>query len=173
MRIRSISSWISSSDCACAAMVSEELIVKNEILNDGGEMHLYYSKMYETYVAYGYSAFVVVLNLTDEGGSSESSSAGAFEGRLKGGSSDGSSSGGAFEGRSERVLRSMVMEESYSEEMQMPMVKVNQEQVDMIKSKGLIVEDVIDEGYLHVRSFIPFDERKYHEWAGRLRELNR
>lgn len=148
-------------------MVSEELIVRNEILNDGGEMHLYFSKMYEEYLAYGYSAFVVVLNLTDEGGLSESSLDGAVEGRLKGGSSVG-----AFEGWSEGALRSMVMEESYSEEMQMPMVKVNQEQVDMIKSKGLIVEDVIDEGYLHVRSFIPFDERKYHEWAGHLRDLN-
>ena len=131
MRIRSISSWISCGICVYAAMVRDELIVKNEIMNDGGEMHLYFSKMYEEYLAYGYSAFVVVQN-----------------------------------------RMSTEMPADYSEELQMPMVKVNQEQLSSIKSKGIIVKEIIEEGYLHIQSHIPFDERKYDEWAGHLREMN-
>lgn len=109
-------------------MVRDELIVKNEIMNDGGEMHLYFSKMYEEYLAYGYSAFVAVENCMPT-----------------------------------------EMFADYSEELQMPMVKVNPEQMALIKSKGLIVEDDTDDGYLHIRSFIPFDEKKYSEWAQMLR----
>lgn len=109
-------------------MVRDELIVKNEIMNDGGEMHLYFSKMYEEYLAYGYSAFAIVQNCMPT-----------------------------------------EMSADYSEEMQMPMVKVNQEQLSSIKSKGIIVEEIIEEGYLHIQSHIPFDERKYSEWAQMLR----
>ena len=128
MRIQSISSWISCGICVYAAMVRDELIVKNELLNDGGEMHLYYSKMYEEYLAYGYSAFAIVQN-----------------------------------------CMFTEMSADYSEELQMPMVKVNAEQTALVKSKGLIVEDGTDDGYLHIRSFISFDERKYSEWAQMLR----
>ena len=128
MKTLSISNWISCGICVYAAMVRDELIVKNEIMNDGGEMHLYFSKMYEEYLAYGYSAFVVVQNCmpTD-------------------------------------------MFADYSEELQMPMVKVNPEQLSSIKSKGIIVKEIIEEGYLHIQSHIPFDERKYSEWAQMLR----
>lgn len=130
MRIRSISSWISCGICVYAAMVRDELIVKNEIMNDGGEMHLYFSKMYEEYLAYGYSAFAIVQNCK---------------------------------------LGGTLPEEEYSEDEQMPMVKVNQEQLSSIKSKGIIVKEIIEEGYLHIQSHIPFDERKYSEWAQMLR----
>ena len=40
-------------------IVSEDFIIKNEIFNDSCEIFLYYSKMYEEYVAYGYSAYSV------------------------------------------------------------------------------------------------------------------
>ena len=155
--------------------MSEELIVKNEILNDGGEMHLYYSRMYEAYVAYGYSAFVVVQNCMPAEMSTEgalSLSEGALEGRSMGGSSDGVLEG-RLERASEGALRAMVLEESYSDNFQMPMVKVNRDQLALLRTKGLVLEDSsTDESYLHIQSFIPFDERKYEEWAGHLREMN-
>ncbi len=109
-------------------MKSDAFILRNELLNDGCSIYLYFSRMYEEYVAYGYSAFVAVENCLP-----------------------------------------MEMSTDYSEEMQMPMVKVNPEQMALIKSKGLIVEDGTDDGYLHIRSFILFDESKYEEWAHTLR----
>lgn len=127
MRIRNTSSWIKS--CAgVEVMKSDAFILRNELLNDGCSIYLYFSRMYEEYVAYGYSAFVAVENCLP-----------------------------------------MEMSTDYSEEMQMPMVKVNPEQMALIKSKGLIVEDGTDDGYLHIRSFILFDESKYEEWAHTLR----
>lgn len=38
--------------------MSTDEIIKNEVMNDGTLVHLYYSKMYDEYVAYGYSAFI-------------------------------------------------------------------------------------------------------------------
>lgn len=38
-------------------MVSGDVVVKNEFLNDGGEIHIYYSEKYKEFVAYGFSAF--------------------------------------------------------------------------------------------------------------------
>ena len=38
--------------------MSTDEIIKNEVMNDGSLVHLYYSKMYEEYVAYGYSAYI-------------------------------------------------------------------------------------------------------------------
>lgn len=38
-------------------MVSEDVIVKNEFLNDGGAIHIYYSEKYKEFVAFGFSAF--------------------------------------------------------------------------------------------------------------------
>lgn len=39
--------------------ISEDFIVKNEIMNDGNVIHLYYSPMYQEYLTYGYSAYIV------------------------------------------------------------------------------------------------------------------
>ena len=114
-------------------MMSEEFIVRNEILNDGSSIHLYYSKMYEIYEAYGYSAFMVVQNCLMES------------------------------------IQAFPLKESYSDKFQMPMVKVNQEQMALIRSKGLVQEDSDNDGYIYIQSFIPFDERKYTEWAQMLR----
>lgn len=44
-------------------MVSEDVIVKNEFLNDGGLIHIYYSEMYHNFVAYGFSAFQALKTL--------------------------------------------------------------------------------------------------------------
>ncbi len=38
-------------------MVSEDVIVKYEFLNDGGSIHIYYSEKYNEFVAFGFSAF--------------------------------------------------------------------------------------------------------------------
>lgn len=38
-------------------MVSGDVIVKNEFLNDGGAIHIYYSEKYKEFVAFGFSAF--------------------------------------------------------------------------------------------------------------------
>lgn len=44
-------------------MVSGDIIVKNEFLNDGGSIHIYYSEKYEEFVAYGFSAFQAMRTL--------------------------------------------------------------------------------------------------------------
>jgi hypothetical protein len=38
-------------------MVSNDVVVKNEVMNDGGSIHVYYSEQYREFVAYGFSAF--------------------------------------------------------------------------------------------------------------------
>lgn len=38
-------------------MVSGDVIVKNEFLNNGGSIHIYYSEKYKEFVAFGFSAF--------------------------------------------------------------------------------------------------------------------
>lgn len=38
--------------------MTDEMITKNEVLNDGKTIHLYYSEMYKEYVAYGFSAYL-------------------------------------------------------------------------------------------------------------------
>lgn len=43
----------------------EDFIIKNEIMNDGRAVHLYFNKMYGEYVAYGYSAFIVKETIPD------------------------------------------------------------------------------------------------------------
>ena len=114
-------------------MVSEDMIVRNEVMNDGSSIHLYFSKMFKAYVAYGYSAFIAVQN--------------------------------------GMILNAEPLEEGYSEELQMPMVKVNQKQLALISDKCMEMKDASDDkDYLHLQSYIPFDERKYSEWAERLRE---
>ncbi len=152
-------------------MKSDAFILRNELLNDGCSIYLYFSRMYEEYMAYGYSAFVAVENCMPTEMSAEgalSLSEGALEGQSEGGSSDGVLEG-RLERASEGALRSMVVE-SYSEEMQMPMVKVNRGQLALLQTKGLVLEDSsADESYLHIQSFIPFDESKYEEWAHTLR----
>ena len=45
------------------SMISNDVIIKNEVLNEGDVMHLYYSKMYGMYIAYGYSAFLAEKSL--------------------------------------------------------------------------------------------------------------
>lgn len=44
-------------------MVSDDVIVMNEFLNDGGSIHIYYSEMYHGFVAYGFSAFQTMKTL--------------------------------------------------------------------------------------------------------------
>lgn len=112
-------------------MKSDAFILRNELLNDGCSIFLYFSRMYEKYVAYGYSAFVAVENC---------------------------------------MPANEALKESYSANFQMPMVKVNRDQLALLRTKGLVMEDSsADESYLHIQSFIPFDERKYEEWAHTLR----
>ena len=174
MRIRNTSSWIKTC-VGVEVMKSDAYILRNELLNDGCSIYLYFSRMYEEYVAYGYSAFVAVENCLPMEMSTEGAlplSEGALEGRSGGSSSDGVLEG-RFERASEGALRSMVLEESYSDNFQMPMVKVNRDQLALLRTKGLVLEDSsADESYLHIQSFIPFDESKYEEWAGHLRDMN-
>ena len=44
-------------------MVSGDVVVKNEVMNDGGSIHIYYSEMYKEFVAYGFSAFQAMRTL--------------------------------------------------------------------------------------------------------------
>lgn len=44
-------------------MVSGDFVVKNEVMNDGGSIHIYYSEMYHGFVAYGFSAFLAMKTL--------------------------------------------------------------------------------------------------------------
>ena len=44
-------------------MVNGDFIVKNEVMNDGGSIHIYYSEMYKEFVAYGFSAFQAMTTL--------------------------------------------------------------------------------------------------------------
>lgn len=111
-------------------LISDDFIVKNEILNDGDMIHMYYSPMYDEYVAYGYSAFIVLQICKNEG---------------------------------------QILKESYSDEYQMPMGRVNDQQLDLILSKGLKLSDSLDNSYYHVQSFITFDENDYDEWAQMMR----
>ncbi len=113
-------------------MKNEAFILRNELLNDGCSIFLYFSRMYEEYVAYGYSAFVAVENC---------------------------------------MPANVALKESYSDSFQMPMVKVTRDQLALIRTKGLVLEDSsADESYLRILSLIPFDESKYEEWVHMLRE---
>ena len=47
-------------------MVSEDVVVKNEIMNDGESIHIYYLEKYEAFVAYGFSAFQAMKTLKKE-----------------------------------------------------------------------------------------------------------
>jgi hypothetical protein len=38
--------------------MSDDVIIKNEVMNDGMTLHLYFSQMFGEYVAYGFSAYV-------------------------------------------------------------------------------------------------------------------
>ena len=42
-------------------MVSEDIIVKNEFINDNRSIFAYYSEMYHRYVAYGLSAYLSLM----------------------------------------------------------------------------------------------------------------
>ncbi len=44
-------------------MVSSDVVVKNEVMNDGGSIHVYYSEKYKEFVAYGFSAFQAMRTL--------------------------------------------------------------------------------------------------------------
>lgn len=48
-------------------MVSGDVVVKNEVMNDGGSIHIYYSEMYKEFVAYGFSAFQTMMTLKAKG----------------------------------------------------------------------------------------------------------
>lgn len=42
-------------------MVSEDVIIKNEFLNDNRSIYAYYSEMYHRYVTYGFSAYLSLM----------------------------------------------------------------------------------------------------------------
>ena len=44
-------------------MVSEDVIVKNEFLNDGKSIHIYSSGKFNGFVAFGFSAFLAMRSL--------------------------------------------------------------------------------------------------------------
>ena len=44
-------------------MISDDVIVKNEFLNDGSSIHIYVSGKYNCFVAYGFSAFLAMRTL--------------------------------------------------------------------------------------------------------------
>lgn len=44
-------------------MVSQDVIVKNEVMNDGGSIHIYFSEKYKEFVAFGFSAFQAMKTL--------------------------------------------------------------------------------------------------------------
>lgn len=48
-------------------MESGDVVVKNEVMNDGGSIHIYYSEMYKEFVAYGFSAFQAMMTLKKAG----------------------------------------------------------------------------------------------------------
>ena len=44
-------------------MVSGDFVVKNEVMNDGGSIHIYFAKKYNEFVAFGISAFQAMKTL--------------------------------------------------------------------------------------------------------------
>ena len=38
--------------------MSDDVIIKNEVMNDGMTLHLYFSQMFGEFVAYGFSAYI-------------------------------------------------------------------------------------------------------------------
>ena len=44
-------------------MVSEDFVIKNEVVNDGESIHIYYSEKYKEFVAFGFSAFQAMKTL--------------------------------------------------------------------------------------------------------------
>ena len=48
-------------------MVSGDVVVKNEVMNDAGSIHIYYSEKYKEFVAYGFSAFQAMTTLKNAG----------------------------------------------------------------------------------------------------------
>lgn len=42
-------------------MISEDVIVKNEVFNDNRSIYTYYSEMYHRFVAYGISAYLSMM----------------------------------------------------------------------------------------------------------------
>ena len=44
-------------------MVSGDFVVKNEVMNDGGSIHIYFANKYNEFVAFGISAFQAMKTL--------------------------------------------------------------------------------------------------------------
>lgn len=107
---------------------TNENITLNEVMNDGTNVHLYYSEMYQEYVAYGYSAFLVSMN-----------------------------------DPSVNVKPHV----SYSDQFQMPQVRVKDSNLETLKGKMVTV--VSEDKYIHLSDTVSVDERKYEEWASMLR----
>lgn len=109
--------------------MNEDVIIKNEVLNDGRTVHLYYSKMYQEFVAFGFSAFIVC--------------------------------------ETDTTIETKPYF-SYSDEYQMPMVRVNDSVIANLK-RELIHTSSDNESYIKLYSPFAIDEEKYSMWASRLR----
>ena len=79
----------------------------------------------------------------------------------------------AYAAAKNAMLENEPLEEDYVTELQMPMVKIDNDQLDIIKANGLLLNDSKKGVYCHIKSFLPFDEREYSEWASNLRESSR
>lgn len=113
-------------------MISEDVIVKNEFLNDNKSIYAYYSEMYHRFVAYGISAYL-----------------------------------------SMKVCKAVGvdLEEEYSEDLQMPMVIIDQTKKDMLKYECVMMQGSIEGSFYHLLCNQRMDEQKYDKWAQWLREM--
>ncbi len=111
-------------------VISEDFITKNEIMNDGGEIFMYYSKMYGCYITYGFSAYNV------------------------------------WQGLYNQEMNNKV---SYSEDYQMPQVLVdNHLKIQLLRS-GVELGESIEGVFYHIKTFSPFNDNEYFEWASLIR----
>lgn len=104
---------------------SDEVITRNEVMNDGKTVHLYFNKMYQEYVAYGISAYIIAHTIPTQ-----------FP--------------------------------TYSDDMQMPMVAVDKNNISQLK-KNLEVVSFNEDEYYQLKSKKELDEDDYERWANMVR----
>lgn len=109
--------------------MSDDVIVMNEVMNDGKTVHLHYSEMFQEYVAYGFSAYIVCRTIPPL----------ATKAHL-----------------------------SYSDQLQMPMVRVDAVNLKILKQKVAPLETA-DAHHLTLTVSIALNEYNYTSWASIIR----
>lgn len=113
-------------------MISEDVIVKNEFLNDNRSIYAYYFEMYHRFVAYGISAYLSMKCCKAVG---------------------------------------IDLEEDYSNDLQMPMVIIDQKKMETIQYECVMLKESKVGSFYHLLCNQIAEEWEYFEWAQWLRGL--